>query len=430
MALLTTNVDCAAFANAWQLQATGKSAELVTADTSSLTSVGETIMRTGVENTLSSLHVLMGKLYYNTLRYRPKGRIVRALDNGVYTSRLAVISVYSKKAIASGYWNTDVYPKNFAPGATNGQEFDTTTDPPTPVSSKSMWEQNPTICLEMFYEGRRVVDFEAPTMYLDKLEECFRGVEEFRGFVNASMESFANDLAQYQENFDREQLVSAMAQDYDMEDVRPESVVHAVTEFNQTFETSYTAKELLTTYSRDFYSWLAAKIKNIIDRMEERSILYHWSPTMVVNGVEYDLLRHVDRSSLKWAVYAPTFNDLETYVLPEVFHDNLLKIDTGKFEKFTYWQNINVPDSIDITPAINDADPTSETYGQQIKGDRVQAKPLMYIFDDRRIMTSSEFKRALTSPVEARKGYYNTFHHWSFNHISDSTMPSCLVVLD
>lgn len=428
MAFLTSPVDVAAFANQWQLQATGKSANLTTADTTSLTSVGETIMRTGTENVLNSLYTLLGNIYFNVKKYNRKARIVRAIDPGVYTSRLAMISVYSKRAIASGYWNTDVYPQNFAPGATNGQTLDPVTG--DPVSSKSMWEQNPAIVSETFHEGRKVYDFQGPTVYLDKLEAAFRGVSEFASFVNSCELEFRNDMSQYEENFDREQLVSAIAQDIDMEADRPESVVHAVTEFNTKFGTSYTASELLSTYSRDFYSYLAARLKNLMDRMEERSVLYHWNPTKTINGEVYDLLRFCDRASLKWAVYGPTFNDLETYVLPEVFHDEKLKIDTGKFEKFTYWQNINVPDSIDIIPAVNDTDPTSATYGQQITGDRVQAKPLMYIFDDRRIMTTSEFKRALSSPVEARKGYYNIFYHVSFNHVSDATMPSCTIVLD
>lgn len=428
MPLLMTPVDVAAFANAWVEQATGSNPNLTTADTTSLTSVGETLMRTGVENTLGSLYILMGNLWVNTKKYVGKARIVRALNTGVYTHRLAMISYYSKKAIPSGYWNTDVFPKNFAPGATNGQELDPITG--NPVSSKSMWEQNPALCIETFYQGAKVLDFEAPTMYLDKLEMAFRGVGEFRAFVNGAMEEFTNDMEQYQESFDREILVSAIACDIDMENDRPESVIHAVTEFNQKFRTSYTADELLTTYSRDFYSWLASKINNTIDRMEERSVLFHWSPTKTIDGVDYDILRFCDRKSLKWAVYSPTFNDLETYVLPEVFHDELLKIDTGKFEKFTYWQNINAPDSIDITPAINDTDSTSATYMQQISGNRVQAKPLMYIFDDRRILTDIQFKRALSSPVEARRGFYNVFHHWSFNHISDTTMPSVVVLLD
>lgn len=428
MALLRTNIDCAAFANQWQLQATGKSANLTAADATNLMSVGETIMRTGVENTISSLYILLGNLYVNTKKYTGRGRIIRALDSGVYTSRLAMISVFSRKAIASGYWNTDVFPENFKPGATNGQEIDPVTS--NPVSSKSQWEQSPAVVMETFYEGRNVLDFEAPTMYLDKLENAFRGVSEFMAFVNGCEAEFTNDLTQYQENFDRAMLVAAIGQDIDMESDRPESVIHAITEFNQTFLTSYTEQELLTTYSRDFYSWLAQKLKNTIDRMEERSVLYHWNPTKTVNGVEYDLLRFVDRASLKWAIFAPTFNSLETYVLPEVFHDEALKIDTGKFEKFSYWQNINHPESIDIKPAVVDTDSTSATYGQQIDGDRVQKKVLMYIFDDRRIMTNAEFKRALTSGVEARKGYYNVFHHWSFNMISDCTMPSCVVVLD
>lgn len=416
-----TPTDCAAFANAWQLQATGKNPELENLDTSSLTSVGSTIMQTGVENTINSLYILMGKLWDSAKKYNGKLKIVQAYSTGVYTHRLGIISHFSKRAIASGYWNTDIK-TNFAPGYTNGENGGD--------STKSMWEQNPDVSMTTFYEGSNVLDFEAPTMYLDKLENAFRNVGEFRTFINGCMTTFESDMEQYQENFNREQLCSAIAQDIDQESDRPESIIHIITEFNRAFGTSYSETDLLTTYCRDFYSFLAQRLTNVIDRLEERSVLFHWNPAKTVNGVEYDLLRHTDRNELKWVCYAPTFNSLQTYVLPEIFHSEELKIDTSKFEKVTYWQNINEPDSIDITPAVVDTDSESATYGKPIVGERVRAKPLLYIFHERRIMTDQQFKRALSSPVEARKGYYNVFHHWSFNHVSDITMPSVAVILD
>lgn len=431
MAVLMTPVDVYAFANAWQDAAIGKDSTIQAVDTTSLNSVGQAIMQTGYENTLNSLFMLLGRVWTNTRKYRGKGRLIQAISTEVYSHRLAIISVYSRKAIPSGYWNTDVMPENFKPGATNGQELDPVTG--NPVSSKSMWEQSPAVSETFIFEGTKVLQFESPTMYLDKIEQAFRNEGEFRSFINGVVEEFNNDLEQYRENFNREQLVSAIAQDIDMESDRPESVVHCVTEFNAEFNaggTPYTYDELTTTYAKDFYSWLAAKIKIVKARMAERSLLFHWSPTKTVGGVDYELLRFSEEKNLKFAVYAPALTKMETYVLPEVFHDGILKIDDGKFEEFSYWQNINVPDTIKITPAVNDTDPTSATFKQQISGDTVTAKPILYIFDERRVLTDIQFRRALTSPIEARKGYFNTFHNWAFNCIQDATMNSCVFVAD
>lgn len=430
MAILLNPVDVAAFANAWQLQATGKNGTLTAADTTQLNSVGEAILQTGLENTISSLYILMGKIWTNTRKYRGKAKLVQAINTGVYTHRLGIISVYSRRAIPSGYWNTDVFPENFKPGATNGQELDPVTG--NPVSSKSMWEQSPAVTQTFFWGGQKVMDFEAPTQYLDKLEAAFRSESEFMDYINGIAQEFDNDMTQYQENWNRQELVSAIAQDIDMEADRPESVVHCVTEFNTEFgiNPGYTAQELTTTYAKDFYSWLASKIKIVKSRMAERSVLFHWNPVKTVNGVDYDLLRFSEPSNLKFAILSPVMQKLETYVLPEVFHDDLLRIDDGKFEEFAYWQNISVPGSIKIKPAVNDTDPTSATYMQQIDGALVEADPLLYIFDERRVLTDIQFKRALSSPVEARRGMVNTFHHWSFNTIQDATMNSCVFLMD
>lgn len=421
MSLLLTPKDVYAFANAWQDQAIGKEASIVAANTSSLTSVGEAIMQSGMENTLNSFYLLLGKIWVSAKTYKGKGNFIKAKDTGVFTHRMAKISTYSRRAQASGYWNTDIK-TNFAKGYTNGDNSGN--------STPSMWEQNPPLSIVFNFGGSKVYDFQAPTVYLDKIEQAFRNESEFMSVVNSWAIEFANDMTQYEENFNREQLISAMAQDIDMESARPESVVHCVTEFNQENETSYTAKELTTLYAREFYSWLAAKIRIVEGRMSERSLLFHWSPTKTVNGEDYDILRFSDPSDLKAAILDPVFTKMETYVLPEIFHDTLLKIPTENMERFTYWQNINEPGKIDIIPAVNDTDSSSETYLTQIQGEEVEAQPILYLFNTDRLLTDKQLKRALTSPVEARKGYYNTFVHFAFNHISDATEQSCVFLMD
>jgi len=423
MSKLLTPVDAYEFANAWQEQAIGKKATIQATDATSLMSVGEAIFQSGMENTINSLYILMGKLWVTSKKYAGKGSIIQAKDTGVYTHRFAKVRAYSKKqAIASGYWNTNVK-TNFAPG------YDNTAN--GGASTKSMWEQNPAVTVTFTFGGSNVLDFPAPTMYLDKLEMAFRNESEFRSVINEIMITFENDMAQYRENFNRQQLAAGMAQTILMEQYRPESVIHAVTEFNaDNGGTSYTKTELKTLYAREFYTWLASKLDITLARMQERSILFHASFPKTVNGEEYELLDFNKLDDLKIAAFAPDFIKMEKIVLPETFQLAKLEINKEKFEKFTYWQNINEPGKISIKPAIVDADPTSENYMKQIDGTNVTAEPLLYIFSKDRLLTDMQFKRALSSPVEARKGYYNVFHHWAFNFISSPDESDCLVLWD
>lgn len=422
MSILLTPQDVHSFVNEWQNAAIGKDATIQVADTSSLVSAGEAIMQSGMENTLNSLYLLLGRLWVSGRKYNGKGKIIQAKDTGVYTHRSAKISIYSRKAIASGFFNTDLY-TNFAPGYTAGQNDG--------ASVKSQWEQAPSVQEVFTFGGSKVYDFEAPTIYIDKIEQAFRNESEMAAFVNGAYAEFENDVEQYQENERRLGIVNRMAADIDMEADRPESIVHCVTEFNAEFNpsgTPYTANELKTVYAKEFYSWLAAKLKIVQARMTERSLLYHWSPTKVVNEVEYELLRHTPVKNQKIVMLDPDFTKMETYVLPEIFHDEMLKI--ADYERLSYWQNINEPAKISIYPAVNDTDSTSATYKQQIKGAKVDAEVLLMIFDEDALLVDQQLKRALTSPVEARKGYYNTFLHIAFNNISDATENSCVFVMD
>lgn len=421
MPRLLTPTDVYEFANAWQDEAIGKNATTQAVDMSSLMSVGEAIMASGMENTINSLYMLMGKLWVSARKYKGKAKIVQARNTGVYTHRFAKIYNYSQGAIASGYWNTDIK-TNFAPGYTNGENGG--------ASTKSMWEQNPAVTITFTFGGSNVLDFEAPTMYLDKLEAAFRSESEFREVINGIMVTFDSDMEQYRENFNRACLVGAMAQDVAMEDDRPESVVHMITEFNTEFGTNYTEAELKTTYSREFYTWLASKIEIVMDRMHERSLLFHYDPVKTVGGVDRHILSFTPNDKMKIAAYGPDFIKLEKLVLPETFQLNKLKINTDRFEKFNYWQNIENPDEINVKPAVIDTDSTSATYLQQIDGTQQEFKPFIYIFDEDRVLTDEQFKRALSSPVEARKGFYNIWHHWEFSFICTPQDNSCIFLWD
>ena len=414
MARLLTPHDAHALMNLLQAEAIGKDNAIQAVDSSTFVSAGEAVLATGMENVINSLYLLVGRLYCASRAYKGKLSIVEAISTGAYSHRLAKISTYSRRSQASGNWNTDLY-TNLAKGFTAGENPDGNNDP---QSTKSQWEQNPPVNLEVNFAGSNVYDFSI-TVYEDQLKSAFRNESEFIEYANSIMTEFNNDMEQYKEHKSRMLILNRIAADFDMSAMRPGSVVNLTKAFNDEFGTAYTSEELRTTYLKDFLAFVVARFKIDSEYMTERSLLYHWSPTKTVNGEDYDLLRHTPYDKQKLLMYSPLYTKAEAYVLPEIFHDDRLSIDN--FEAINYWQNINDPAAIDVIPAINDSD------FKQIAGDEVKLPYMVaMIYDTDGLMLDYQVEYARSTPVEARKGYRNLWFGVSFNAISDPTEKSII----
>ena len=196
----------------------------------------------------------------------------------------------------------------------------------------------------------------------------------------------------------------------------PGSVVNLTYEYNQKFGTSYTTAQLLTTYFSDFLGFFVATVKTISDMMENRSLKYHWSPAKTVGGVSYSLPRQTKKEDQRMLMVASFWNDAEAQVLPAIFNDQYLKLDN--FEKVDYWQNINKPFEIDVTPAIPDtSNPAAQTTGTRVQ----LSKVLGCIFDRDAMMVDFHLDSVESSPLEARKHYRTIWNTINKNPIWDAT---------
>lgn len=120
-------------------QATGQAANAVV-DASTFVSAGETILATQRENVLNALSIVLGRTFAAVRPYRARLISLNAINSGVYTNRFRKISYYTKDALPSGYFNTDLN-TNFAEGYTAGDNGG--------ASTKSQYEQHPAMPLEM-----------------------------------------------------------------------------------------------------------------------------------------------------------------------------------------------------------------------------------------------------------------------------------------
>lgn len=410
MARVLTTKDAYQIINLLVKEATGQDATIQAVDPSSFVSVGETLLATGTENVLNSLSLVLGRTFVAVRPYNAKFATINAINSGLYANRLRKISFYSRGAVVDGADNTDLK-TNFALGYDNGTNGTDLSG--NPISAPSMWEQNPPVPLELNFAGSSEWQT-VTTVYEKQLQVAFRSPEDFAEFVSGIMTEKGNDIESMKEAFNRMTVLNAIAGVVDLD--QGGSAINLTQAFNDAKGTQYTTAQLQTTYFTEFLEFFVATIKTISDRMTHRSALYHWSPAKTVGSESYTLLRHTPKDRQRLMIYNPFWINAEAMVKPAVFNERYLNF--GNFEGVDYWQNINDPSAISITPAIpNTANPTAQTEGDPVALDYV----LGFMFDEDACMVDYQFDDATTTPLEARKHYRNLWWTIKRNAINDFT---------
>lgn len=410
MARTMTPRDAYALINAIVKEATGQQSTLQAVDSSTFVSVGEQVLASGTENVLNALSLVLGRTFMAVRPYEAKLKLINAIDTGAYTHRMRKISLYSRDALPAGDWNTQNY-TNLAQGFTNGQNV----ADGDAQSTKSMWEQNQPVALELNFGGSSVWE-DSTTVYEDQLKQAFRDEDSFIEFVSGIMTEKGNDIESQKEAFNRMTVLNHIAGVYDMQ-ANGTMAVNLTEAFNAEFDTEYTSEELRTTHLTEFLKFLTARIKIDSDMLTNRSKKAHWSPAKTVGGVSYSLLRHTPKADQRLMLYKPLMIKAESYVFPSIFNDQYLKIEN--YEGIMYWQNENVPASISVTPAIpNVSTPASgQTAGSKVDLDYVVGM----LYDRDALMVDYQLERTNSTPLEARKNYRNIWWSFSKNAINDFT---------
>lgn len=406
--------DGYAWINAMAEEMFGQNATITAVDESTFASVGESILNAGTENVINTLSLVASRNIIAIRPYKAKFSLLNALDSGVFSNRIRKISYYAKGAVPTGASNTQLYGENLMMGADNGVHYDSST-PPVQMSVESMWLQSAPVTWQFWFGGG--IEWQYPyTLYENQLKQAFRSPAEWTDFLNGFLVSVANDIETEKEAFSRLTLLNAIAGVIDMGSDMPESSVNMTTVYNAAVGQTYTTSQILQNHFDDFLGVFVSTVKTISDMMENRSVLYHWSPAKTVNGVSYVLPRQTKKADQKMLMVSKFWNDAEARVLPAIFNDQYLKLEN--FEKVDYWQNINDPFAISVTPAIPDtSDPTEQTAGNAVALSYV----LGCLFDRDALMVDFQLEDVASSPLEARKHYRTIWNTIRKNPIWDAT---------
>ena len=414
MARRLTVTDGYAIINAMAAEMLGQNATIQAIDESTFVSVGESVLQAGTENVINTLSLVCSRDLVAIRPYNAKFRLINALDSGMFSNRVRKISYYAKSAVPDGASNTHLFGENLGMGFDNGVHYNTAT-PPVQQSVESMWLQSTPVTYQAWFGGAVEWQYNY-TLYEDQLKQAFRSSAEWAAFLNGFLVSCANDLETEKEAFSRLVVLNAIGQVANLTASMPKSFRNLKTEFNSKFGTSYTTAQLLSTYFSEFLAFFVATVKTDSDMLENRSTLYHWSPTKTVNGVSYVLPRQTKKNDQRMMMISKFWNDAEALVLPAIFNPQYLSIDN--FEKIDYWQNINDPMAVKVTPSIPDvSDPSAQTAGSAVTLGTV----LGILYDKDAMMVDFHLERVDSTPLEARKHYRTIWNTINKNPINDAT---------
>ena len=404
MARTLTPKDAHALMNAIMKEACGSSAFAVI-DSSSFVSAGETVLATGVENTLNALSTIIGRTLMAVRPYKSRLNIINAINTDMYTNRLRKISFYSKDSLEAGNLNTDIKSKNLYNGYDNGSN--------SGASTASMWVQDKPVAVELNFGGCSTWQ-ECLTTYKYQLKNAFRSEGEFNAFISGIMTQKVNDIEMRKESFNRMLLLNAIGATY--QSTAAECKVNLTEEFNTKFGTKYTSVQLRSTYLKEFMKFFVSRIKQDMRKLTINSKLYHMSLSKTVDGVTYNtILRHTPIDKQRLMLYNPLFIEAESYVFPEIFNTKYL--DIGKqYEGIDFWQSILTPEKVSVTPAI------TNSQGACVAGTKAEIPYVVgLLYDVDALMIDYQLDDVSTTPEEARKHYRNTWWTFCRNAIYDPT---------
>jgi len=397
--------DASTLLNAIASQALSES-QLANVNTSSFASVGEVLAAQPVENVLGALAIVYARTIVAVKPYKAKFSLIQETNGDLYSNRIKKVSVYRKGAKAAGDVNTDTHTQNLFNGAENTSGAN---------AVGSMWEQDKPFVVEFSFSGSEVWDF-CQTIYPDQLKQAFNSEADFANFWNALSIAKDNEIEIIKEEFNRATVLNYIGGLYDLT-ASGTTARNMTSAFNTKFGTQYTSAQLRTTYLREFLAFLVSEIKKDSNHLEEASVANHICPSITRDGVSTTALeRHTPKADQKLALYGDLFVEAEALVLPQIFNPEYLSMDN--FEKVGFWQSQIDRASVKVTPAIpNMADLSSQTTGNAVELDYV----IGLLFDKDACLTNYQFTGAQSTPLEARKNYYNVWYHNHKNAINDFT---------
>ena len=376
-------------------QATGQKV-LTPTSLTDFVSVGTTALQSGYDPLLNAISVVLGRTIFSIRPYSERFGGLRAdvqrWGNHVRKLKIADDDFESDQRFyeaAGDFWDTG--------------------------DSADMYKIKKPKPMQLNFYGQNVWQ-DHVTVFRDQLDVAFRDPDELMQFTSMIMTNMSNRMAQARETCARAALANFIG---GKNILGAGHVIHLVDEYNtQTGSTLTAATVMQPANYATFIRWLAGYIKTLSRRMEERSSMFQ------VNISGKTVVQHTPRDRQKLYLLADYVNRMDAEVLSTTYNQQYLGI--GDFEEVSFWQSIQNPDEIKVTPTYLNASNGNVASGTA----QVMSKVFGVLFDEEAVMTQEVNQWNAPTPFNVAGGYTNFFFHKSDRYLNDFTEKGVVLLLD
>lgn len=370
-----------AFLQSLYEEASGEQSTIQVADTASFISVATATLKFGYDTIINSISQVLGRTIFSIRPYTAKFR-------GIDVDEMKWGSIVRKINFVDGdLEQDDRY------GLTDGQSVD------------QYIVRKPKILQTNFY-GATTYQRHI-TIFKDQLDVAFQSAAEFGRFISGILQNVEDQLEQVREAEARACLANFIGGKVAGDTANVINVLQAYK--NETG----TALTPATMWQQDnyvpFVKWMYAYINTLTEKLAERTVNYH------INVTGKELHRHTPADRLKAYMSANVLNNIDANVLSTVFNPDRLKMID--WEKVVYWQNINDPYKISVTPSYLLPDGTIQAAASAVTVPNL----IGLLFDEEALGTTRMSTWTQATPMNARGGYYNIFYHFTQRMWNDFT---------
>ena len=386
--------DAAVLLNSIVSQATGRT-NITPTNLQDFISVGQTALSVGPDPLMQAISQVLSRTIFSVRPYSEK-------FSGLRADALRWGNHVRKLAIADSDWDSDQRYYE-APGdfLDNGDSVDMYKIKLPNVLQTNFYGQNPV---------QRSI-----TIFRDQLNVAFSNPEDFMRFVSMIMSNVSDQLAQARESTARMALANFIGGKYIL---GAGHVFHLIDEYNAATQQSLTATTIFNPANyATIIRWVYGFIKTVSDRMTERSIIYQQNVTGKA------ISRHTPKARQKLYISAPDINRMDAEVLSITFNEDRLNL--GEVESVGYWQSIETPNTVSVTPSYMGTDGTIVNGSAQVINNIFGL-----LFDEEAVMVQSVNEWSAPTPFNAAGGYTNTYWHQSNRYLNDFTEKGVLFLLD
>ncbi len=379
--------QAAALLNSIRQQVTGKTSIAATT-TADFISAATTTLQAGYDPVLNTITQMISRTIFSIRPYNRKFA-------GIQADAERWGSITRKLSIAD---------KDFA----QDERFDLVDG-----ESIDMYKVNKPEILQTNFYGQNVFSKDY-TIFKDQLDNAFKGPDEFGRFMALVTGNVSDMVEQAHESMARLTICNFIGGKY----AKSADVIHLITEYN-----TATGEELTDeTYQApdnfpNFIKWVYARIATLTQLMTERSSKFQ------CNVTGKDVNRHSLLSDQKVYMMAPLLNAINSRVLADAYHDDFLRF--SDVEAVNYWQAIDTPDEIKVTPVMMQSDGSVATESAQ-----TLAGVAGVIFDVEALGYTVIHNWSATTPFNIKGGYWNTNHVFTERYWNDFMEKGIILMLD